>query len=240
MTAHEIGLIEAASRPYLAAGRYAYHFARGKLTHDPVFLSLLRSGRIPDRARILDLGCGHAVLASLLLAAHKKVEEGRWPPDWKRPPSGLQLHGVESWRAAARRAQITLGERASILLADLRDASLPDADVVVLIDVLHYLTADDQIALLRRVSHCLRGGGVLILRVADTSAGWRFRAGVAADMLGSLMTTGMLLAHHHRSIDGWMQLLAELGFEPSIEPVAKEKSFANVVLWATSKDPARN
>ncbi len=240
MKAHETGLIDAASRPYLAAGRYAYHFARGKLTHDPVFLSLLKSGRIPDRARILDLGCGHAVLASLLLAAHKKVEDGLWPADWKRPPSGLQLHGIESWRAAARRAQITLGERASILLADLRDASLPDADVVVLIDVLHYLKADDQIALLRRVSHCLRGGGVLILRVADTNAGWRFRAGMAADMLGSLMTAGVLLAQHHRPIDGWKQLLGELGFVTSIEPVAKEKSFANVLLWATRRNATRH
>ncbi|MEO8005214.1 MAG: class I SAM-dependent methyltransferase [Betaproteobacteria bacterium] len=240
MTAHIQNLIDAASRPYLVAGRYAYYFARSKLTHDPVFISLLRSGRIPDRARILDLGCGHAVLASLLLAAHKKLEDGLWPADWKRPPSGLQLHGIESLRATARRAQITLGERASILLADLRDASLPDADVVVLIDVLHYLTTDDQIALLRRVSHCLRGGGVLVLRVADTNAGWRFRAGMAADLLGSVMSTGMLLAQHHRSIGEWIQLLAELGFEPSVEPVAKEKSFANVVLWATSKGPVRN
>ena len=239
MAAHIESLIDAASRPYLAAGRYAYYFARSKLTHDPVFVSLLRSGRIPDRARILDLGCGHAVLASLLLAAHKKLEDGLWPADWKRPPSGLQLHGIESLRATARRAQITLGERASILLGDLRDASLPDADVVVLIDVLHYLILDDQIALLRRIAHCLRGGGVLVLRVADTNAGWRFRAGMAADMLGSLMSTGILLAHHHRSIDGWMQLLAELGFEPSVEPFAKEKSFANVVLWARWKGTAQ-
>jgi SAM-dependent methyltransferase len=240
MTAYETGLIDAASRPYLAAGRYAYHFARGKLTHDPIFLALLRSGRIPDRARILDLGCGHAVLASLLLAAHKKVEDGLWPADWNRPPSGLQLHGIESWRAAATRAQITLGARASILLADLRDASLPDADVVVLIDVLHYLAADDQIALLRRVSHCLRAGGVLILRVADTNAGWRFRAGVAADILGSLMTAGGFLPQHHRPIDDWMNLLHELGFVTSIEPVAKEKSFANVLLWATRKNAVRH
>lgn len=240
MAAHVENLIDAASRPYLAAGRYAYYFARTKLTHDPVFLSLLRSGRIPDRARILDLGCGHAVLASLLLAAHKKLEDGLWPVDWKRPPSGLQLHGIESWRAAARRAQITLGERASILLADLRDASLPDADVVVLIDVLHYLAPDDQVALLRRVSHCLRGGGVLILRVADTHAGWRFRAGVAADMLGSLMTAGVLLPQHHRPIASWMNLLDELGFAPSMEPLNKEKSFANVLLWAAREDAARH
>ena len=41
-------LIDAASRPYLAAGRYAYYFARSKLRHDPIFFSLLRTGRIPD------------------------------------------------------------------------------------------------------------------------------------------------------------------------------------------------
>ena len=171
-------LIDAASRPYLAASHYAYHSVRGKLRHDPVFLALLHSGRIPDRARILDLGCGHAVLFSLLLAARERFEAGLWPDGWFCPPSELQLRGIESHPRVAQRAQIALDGRATIDVLDLRSSPLPEADVVVLIDVLHYLSVDIQESLLESIARSLRDGGLLILRVADISAGWRFHCTV--------------------------------------------------------------
>ncbi len=233
----EIGaLIDDASKPYLAAGRYPYHFARAKLRHDPVFIALLHSGRIPDRARVLDLGCGPAILASLMLAAHARSEAGLWPAGWVAPPSALQLHGIESGRRAAQRAQITLGNRATIRSADLRDAPLPDADVVVLIDVLHYLEKDAQVSLLERVAQSLRGGGLLILRVADISAGWRFHFGNVADHFGSLLASQAMPRHYHRPIDEWLHLLDSLGFESNVERNATAESFANVLVWA--KAPA--
>jgi hypothetical protein len=41
-------LWSAASRPFLTAGRYPYHFARNKLRFDPVFVTLLRvAARFP-------------------------------------------------------------------------------------------------------------------------------------------------------------------------------------------------
>jgi len=228
-------LIDAASRPYLATGRYAYYFTRGKLRHDPVFFSLLREGRIPDRARVLDLGCGHAILASLMLAAQARYESGLWPSEWAAPPSQLQLQGIEWERTAAQRAQVVLGHRAAIRAADLRDAPLPEADVVIMIDVLHYLEAAVQVSLLERVARSLHGGGLLVLRVADISAGWRFHAGKAADRFGSLLTARGLPKHHHRPIDQWLHLLASLGFEPYVGANVAEKSFANVLLWAKAR-----
>lgn len=228
-------LIDAASRPYLVAGRYAYHFARGKLRHDPIFFFLLRMGRIPDRARVLDLGCGHAVLASLMLAAQARFESGLWPSEWAAPPSELQLQGIESECRAAQRAQITLGNRVTIRTADLRDAPLPEADVVVMIDVLQYLEADVQVSLLERVAQSLRGGGLLILRVADISAGWRFHVGKAADHFGSLLTARGLPRQYHRPIDQWLHLLDNLGLEPTVERDAGGRSFANVLICAKSR-----
>jgi hypothetical protein len=72
-------LLEAASRPYAAAGRYAWHFARGKLRHDPVFMYLLRHGLLPDRGSLLDLGCGQGVPLSLLKAAKAQYQAGLAP-----------------------------------------------------------------------------------------------------------------------------------------------------------------
>jgi SAM-dependent methyltransferase len=225
-------LIDAASRPYLAAGRGAYHFARGKLRHDPVFTTLLRAGCIPHRARVLDLGCGQALFASLLLAARARFESGLWPAGWPSPPSALQLHGIELERRAAQRAQITLGHRATIDTADLRDWALPDADVVLMIDVLHYLERDTQVSLLERVAQSLRGGGLFVLRVADMSAGWRFHFGKAADLVGSLVTARAMSKQHHRCMNGWLHLLANLGFSARVESNAEARSFANVLVWA--------
>jgi len=87
------------------------------------------------------------------------------------------------------------------------------SDVVVLIDVLHYLTADAQVALLKRIAQSLRGGGLLVLRVADISAGWRFYLGKAADRMGSLLTAKGMQAHHHRPIDEWCICSAAWDFQ---------------------------
>src|SRR3970040_312466 len=100
-------LFEATTWPYIAAGQYAWHFAKGKLRHDPVFFSLLRLGLLPDRGNLLDLGCGQGILLSLLKAAKEQYQAGVWPRDWPAPPSNLGLRGIEvraDRGAAARRA----------------------------------------------------------------------------------------------------------------------------------------
>ena len=62
-------LLNAASAPYREAGRFSWRFARGKLGLDPVFRHLLREGLIKPNARVLDIGCGQGLLASLLRIA---------------------------------------------------------------------------------------------------------------------------------------------------------------------------
>ena len=44
-------LVNSASKPYRACGRFAYHFARGKLRQDPVFAAILSRGLLSGRAR---------------------------------------------------------------------------------------------------------------------------------------------------------------------------------------------
>ena len=54
-------LLDAATDPYRAGGRFAYHFARGKLGRDPVFRYLVERGLFVPPAqhgpvRLLDIG----------------------------------------------------------------------------------------------------------------------------------------------------------------------------------------
>jgi hypothetical protein len=103
-------LIDHATIPYRAAGRFAWHFARGKLGGDPVFAGLLEHGLIPDRARILDIGCGQGLLASWLLSAKAMHATGEWPAHWPPAPGPQSIHGIEL--IARRRARPTgLGRR---------------------------------------------------------------------------------------------------------------------------------
>ena len=71
-----------ASEPYRRADRFAWFFARGKLNMDPVFRHLLGQGLIAPHSRVLDIGCGQGLLASLLSSATSLAEAGRWPLGW--------------------------------------------------------------------------------------------------------------------------------------------------------------
>jgi SAM-dependent methyltransferase len=106
-------LIESASERYRTAGRFARHFARGKLAGDPVFAAILAQGLLSGRARILDLGCGQGLLASWLLAAQASEHGGSWPPEWPPAPRPQSLVGVEIVPREVERARLALGSRGS-------------------------------------------------------------------------------------------------------------------------------
>src|SRR6478609_10706319 len=105
-------LVTAASEPYQRAGRFAWHFARGKLRWDPVFSHLLARGLIAPRTRVLDIGCGQGLLASLLAAAARAARDGRWPSGWAEPPLDVRVRGIELQRRNVERARDALGDAA--------------------------------------------------------------------------------------------------------------------------------
>jgi SAM-dependent methyltransferase len=233
MTRHERRtLIGVASRPYFKAGFYPYFFARGKLRIDPVFLAMLRTGSIPDGARILDLGCGQALIAALLIAARRQFDRGGWPAGWPEPPASFGYVGIDVDAQCVRWARRALGERVNVQAADLRGAELPDADVVVLLDVLHYLGDAEQLALLEKVAHSLRAGGKLLLRIADTAAGWRAGVTRLADHSAVLLRGRVPGKFLSRSVGDWSALLVRHGFRIEREPMSQGTPFANILLTA--------
>jgi SAM-dependent methyltransferase len=225
-------LIAAAARRYTPAGRVAVGFARGKLRHDPVFVALLKQGLVPDGVRVLDLGCGQGVLLALLVAAREQYRAGCWPADWPAPPQRLALHGVECRPAAVRRARLALGAEAEIETADLRDATLPSGDVVVLLDVIHYLDKPAQERLLAAIADALPQGGLFLMRVGDVSARAAALATRIVDHLVTLVRSGELHPLHRRPLPEWAALLERLGFDVTVEPKSEGTPFANVLLVA--------
>jgi len=228
-------LLDRATDPYRDAGRFAYHFARGKLGGDPIFRHLLQHGLLPSDARILDLGCGQAVFASWLLAARKLYDAGPWAPDWAVPPRVASLRGVELMPLDVERARHALGDRhpqVEIIRGDIREVEFGKVDVVTILDVLHYLDYPEQEQVLRRVRDALPGGGCLLTRIGDAADGWRFRVGNAVDLCVTFMRGHRLPALYCRPLREWMELLERLGFAVRAVPMSHGKPFANVMLVA--------
>lgn len=225
-------LIEATAYRYLGSGMFHWEFARGKLRHDPVYLRLLQRGLLPDEGgRLLDLGCGRGILLSLLATARERLGRGLYPQGWP-PPSRLELAGIESSLQAATAARSALGAEADIQVADLRDAPLPPARAVLLLDVLHYLPAAAQEGLLARVAAALTPGGLLLIRDADAAGGWRFAATRIQERACALGRRHWKQRFHYRSAAQWRQLLESTGFRVEVEPMAEGTPYANVLLAA--------
>jgi SAM-dependent methyltransferase len=228
-------LFEAATQPYLAAGKHAWHFARGKLRYDPVYFSLLRRGLLPDRGGLLDLGCGQGMLLSLLKAAKEQYAAGRWPLDWPVPPVHLALRGIDSHAGRLRLARRALGASAQVDqrdLRDLRDLDLQPCSAIVMLDVLLYLGEAEQARVIDKAAAALEPGGLLLLREADASAGFAFRMTQWSARLDAAMRGRFGQRLFCRSAARWTAELAGRGFAVDAEPMSQGTPFANVLFVA--------
>lgn len=227
-------LVAEASTPYRPAGAWAWHFARGKLGTDPLFPALLAPGLLPGHGRYLDLGCGQGLLAAWLLAAGRLHDRGQWPAELPPPPRLADYQGVELLDAAVRRAHTAFsGSPVPIRVntGDMCTAPLAPADVVSLIDVLHYIPASQQEALLRRIHACLGSTGRLLLRVGDAAAGLPYRLSRLTDSLVVFAHCGRFPQLHGRPLDAWLALLQDIGFRTETHPMGSA-GFANTLILA--------
>lgn len=229
-------VMRAAAR-YRPTGRGHYYFARGKLSGDPVFAALLRDGLIKDSARIVDVGCGLGVLAAWLAAAetsdpHTPLE---WPQTWAPPPKDWTLRGFDLRRkavAAGSDALCDLGDRVSLNVGDARVVSLPACDVIVMLDMLHYMDRHAQQELLEGAHQALATGGVLLLRVGDMTTHWRSRFTWLVDWWVMLLRDRRWPHMHCRTLAEWRLLLESIGYRVAAQPMSEGTPFANVLLIA--------
>jgi len=226
-------LIAEASAPYRLAGSFAWHFARGKLGMDPVFRHMLEHGLIPARARVLDIGCGQGLLASLLRACGSLHARRRWPTAWADAPLATRVTGIELMARDVQRARVALGDAADFRCADMRHAEFPPTDAAVILDVLHYIRRDEQDSVLARVRSALPAGGVLLLRVGDAAATRGFRISQWVDAVVTWCRGHRHVPQFGRTLAQWTQQLHTLGFDVRTLPMSRGTPFANVLLIAT-------
>ena len=226
-------LAHAAADRYRSSGRFAYYFARGKLGRDPVFAQLLANGLIPEGARLLDLGCGQGLLAAWLDAARASHGAGKWPEAWPAPPRLSAFRGIELMPRNVERARRALGALAQIECADIRGTAFGEADVVIVLDVLHYMDPSAQEQVLQHVRASVGPTGTLLLRVGNAAGGWRFSMSRWADAAALCLRGHRQGRLHCRTLPAWSATLESCGFTARVIPMSAGTPFANVLLVAT-------
>jgi SAM-dependent methyltransferase len=221
-------LARAAAASYPRRDRFARHFAYGKLTRDPVFAWLLAERLVPEGSRVLDLGCGQGLLAALLYASGVRLASYTGIDFSARDVERAQAM-LGHWAPAS--AGVT-GASAGATVGDIRTAGFAQADVVVLLDVLHYLDRDAQAAVLDRAAAALAPGATLLLRVADSSGSLRFRFTEMVDRLALRLRGRSLRRLWSRAAGEWRDELQGRGFHVVAVPMSAGTLFANVVLVA--------
>lgn len=225
-------LIEATAKSYLPTGILNWEFVRGKLRYDPLYLALLKLGLLPERGRLLDLGCGRGILLTLLRVAKLLHAEGDWATAWPAPPQALELTGIDSRGKDVAVARVALKGSAEIHHVEVRDYRLPPCEVAVLLDVLLYLQPEEQQDIIAHAAAVLSIGGLLLIREADADAGWRFTLTRGVERLCALTRGHWRQRYHYRGAGDWAQLLKAYGFTVDICPMSAGTPYANVLFIA--------
>jgi len=246
-----VDLVRRASDRYVTMSVTAWEFARGKLRNDPVYRAALYEGLLDDSAdvpagpteveshargahtsderTIIDVGCGQGLMLALLAEARQDARAGRRGATSSRRIFGTMI-GVETRPRVAAYAREALQGEAEILTGDARSTVLPPADVVLLFDVLHLMREDEQETLLASLVATLRENGILIVREADASAGWRFAVVRAGNWIKAFAVGQWRQLFHFRSAAEWTACFERLGLAAEVRKMGHGTPFGNVLF----------
>jgi len=239
-------LHEAAANLYRSCGQFPFYFAKGKLKYDPIMTDLLVLGCLSRKsasaARLLDLGCGQGLLFAMLDASARIAQESKVAASSPAAPPIAFARGFDAARSNVRWGQSMLANRAQphldaeIVVADIRTVDLPVCDIVVAIDVLHYMPYADQESLLRKVAAALALGGRLVLRVGDAAQSRASRVSGWIDCAVAAVRGQGWPVLWRRPISEWQRLLQQSGFAATAVKTYRSRWAVNVLVCGDKLD----
>ncbi len=187
------------------------YYVAGKLAFDPMFKPL---AELTNLGSVLDLGCGRGQLSLLLL-------------DLGLATSAI---GID---ADARKIEVarSAGPDAEFRVADVAHTSLPPADTILLIDVLHYLPLGEQDALLQLALRSLAPAGRLVVRELDADPTAKGATTRAYEWLVRTIGLNRGRATAYRPARELVALLERAGLACRVHG-ASDTPFANVLIVA--------
>lgn len=149
---------------------------------------------LPREGVVVDVGCGFGLLSGLLALDQP----------------GRQVIGLDVDEAKLATARALVGDRVDFRSVDLdQGAPLPEADAVVIWDVLHHLERPEE--LVRRAAAALRPGGVLVIKENDTEPRLKFAVASAVEVVAVGLSVTASAPVRFRTRAQWVRLLEDVG-----------------------------
>ena len=164
---------------YNYRGAFVESYIAWKLRADPIYRRI--DTFVPQAGVVLDAGCGYGLMSNIL--ARKSLDRRVIGVDLD--PRKIRVAGGTA--LAVPNVQFELG--------NLLDTPFPEAQAVILVDVLHYWSKPRQRDLIAKACKALRPGGVLLFREACKSSGWRHRLTVWSERMATVLG-------HNRAAEG--------------------------------------
>jgi len=179
--------------------RFLRSYARSKLARDPMYEAVLAQVRDSEEP-LLDVGCGVGVLELFLRARGARM-----------PIAGLDSDAKKI--AVARRIApggVTFDVGNALALPPFRGT-------IVILDLLHYLTSDEQQRLLSAAIE--RSSGLVILRDAVRDSTMRYRLTVAEETFARAIGWLRVPRLNFPSVEQVVAPFHAEGFEVSVAPM---------------------
>lgn len=172
---------------------------------------------VPQRGKIMDLGCGDGLLTNFL--ALKSTQR--------------ELIGVDKNLERLKMADKGLPST-SFLAADVLKQEVPVCDTILMVHLLHHLPSFvDQEVILKRSQSKLKKGGQLIVVEINQKPFLKYLLTWIVDILVfPILFEGKLIDGriYYRKSEEWKTVLEKLGFNVKIIPAHQGKPFSHVIL----------
>lgn len=222
-----MAIVRRASDRYVNGSITAWEFARGKLRGDPLYRAVLYDGLLPSGGTLVDIGCGQGLMLAVL------VEAAAGDAARASTSAFVSLVGVEIRPRVAALARGALNGDATIIEGDARQLEPAAARSVLLFDVLHLMSGDEQERLLAAIARAVEPAGVVLVREADASAGWRFSAVRIGNQLKAWTAGAWRQRFHFRPRAAWVECFSRHGFDAEVRPMGAGTPFGNVLYRLT-------
>ena len=203
----------------MLGNRYDYYYTLAKLRTDPLYPGVLDALR-GSSAPLLDLGCGLGLLAHALRMDGQAL-----------PYLGVDIDApkIERARRIAARSELP---RVHFEVMDLSRGYPAHSGSVAILDVLQFLTREQQATLLDAATAMLAPGALLVIRAALDDGGPRIRRTRAGDRFAAL--TGWMpdRPRHYPTVGELRARLDAAGLDADIRPWFGNTPFNNWLVVA--------